>query len=77
MTQFLFLILKNLKRNRRWLLKMNIIKIGSQGRVVIPKNLRKNISAGEGMVFFEVDDKIVMEKASEVYKKLKEDFNQL
>ncbi len=51
--------------------------MGSQGRIVIPKELRKNISAGEKLVFFNVGDKIVMEKASDVYKKLKEDFNQL
>ncbi len=50
-----------------------ITKMSSKGQVVIPIEMRKGIHEGEKLIIFKDGDRLIMKKASEMDKKLKED----
>lgn len=50
-----------------------ITKMSSKGQVVIPAEMRKDFHEGEKLIVFESEGKIIMQKASKMSEKLKED----
>ena len=47
--------------------------MSSKGQVVIPQEMRKNIKEGEKILVIQDGDKLILKKASELDKNLKED----
>ena len=56
-------------------MEIAITKISSKGQIVIPSNMRKDISVGEELLIIKDHDRIIMKKITEVTKKLKEDLD--
>lgn len=50
-----------------------ITKMSSKGQVVIPAEMRTNISEGEKLLIIQNDKQIIMKKASELDKNVAED----
>ena len=50
-----------------------ITKMSSKGQVVIPAEMRTDISEGEKIIIIKNDHQIIMKKATEMDKQLKED----
>ena len=50
-----------------------LTKMSSKGQVVIPNKFRKNISEGEKLLVIKTKDQIIMKKASDLDKNLRED----
>lgn len=50
-----------------------ITKISSKGQVVIPLEMRKGIKEGEKMIIIKDKGRLIMKKASDLDKNLKED----
>lgn len=50
-----------------------VTKMSSKGQVVIPAEMRKGIKEGEQIFIIKAGDQIIMEKATKLTKKLKED----
>lgn len=50
-----------------------ITRMSSKGQVVIPNEMRKNIPNGEKMVIIKDGEKLIMKKASDFDKQLRED----
>jgi len=48
-------------------------KMSSKGQVVIPQEMRAGIKEGEKLILFKDKERIIMKKASEMDKQLKED----
>ena len=47
--------------------------MSSKGQIVIPTEMRKNINEGEKLLLIQDKDKIIVKKAKDLDKKLKED----
>ena len=47
--------------------------MSSKGQVVIPSEMREDIEEGEKMILIKYENKIIMKKASDMDKNLKED----
>ena len=56
-------------------MEIAITKISSKGQIVIPSNMRKDISVGEELLIIKDHDRLIMKKITEVTKKLKEDLD--
>lgn len=54
-------------------MEIAITKMSSKGQVVIPSEMREGINVGEKIIIFREKNSIIMRKASEMDKKLKED----
>lgn len=54
-------------------MEIAITRISSKGQIVIPSNMRKDISVGEELLIIKDQNRIILKKISEVTKKLKED----
>lgn len=54
-------------------MEFEITKLSSKGQIVIPSNLRKGFNEGDRLIMIRQGNKIVLSKASEIDKKLKED----
>ena len=54
-------------------MNLAITKMSSKGQVVIPVEMRKDFPEGEKLIVFEAEGKIIMQKASEMDERLKED----
>jgi AbrB family looped-hinge helix DNA binding protein len=52
---------------------INITKISSKGQVVIPLNMRGDLKEGEELIVIKNGDQIILKKASDFSKNLKED----
>jgi len=50
-----------------------ITRMSSKGQVVIPSEMREDIEEGEKMILIKYENKIIMKKASDMDKNLKED----
>jgi len=50
-----------------------ITKMSSKGQIVIPAELREGIEEGDKMIIIKNDTQLIMKKASELDKNLKED----
>lgn len=56
-------------------MEIAITKISSKGQIVIPSNMRKDISVGEELLIIKDHDRLIMKKITQVTKKLKEDLD--
>jgi AbrB family looped-hinge helix DNA binding protein len=56
-------------------MEIAITKMSSKGQIVIPSNLRKDISVGEELLIIKDQNRLILKKISEVTKKLKEDLD--
>jgi len=56
-------------------MELAITKMSSKGQIVIPSNLRKDISVGEELLIIKDQNRLILKKISEVTKKLKEDLD--
>ena len=56
-------------------MEIAITKISSKGQIVIPSNMRKDMSVGEKLLIIKDHDRLIMKKITEVTKKLKEDLD--
>ena len=54
-------------------MEIAITKISSKGQIVIPSNMRKDISVGEELLIIKDHDRFIMKKIKEISKQLKED----
>ena len=52
---------------------INITKMSSKGQVVIPADMRKNIKEGDKLLVIKSGNQIILKKASNMDKQLKED----
>ena len=52
---------------------ISITKMSSKGQVVIPVDMRDNIKEGDSLVVIKNGDQIILKKASNMDKQLKED----
>ncbi len=50
-----------------------ITKMSSKGQVVIPAEMRENFKEGEKLIIIKNNDQIIMKKASDLDKSLRED----
>jgi len=50
-----------------------ITKISSKGQVVIPSEMREDLKEGDKLLIIKNKDQIILQKASKLDKKLKED----
>lgn len=54
-------------------MEIAITKMSSKGQVVIPAGMRRDISKGEKLIIIKNKNQIIMKKATDMDKKLKED----
>ena len=52
---------------------INITRISSKGQVVIPLDMRKDLSEGDELVIIRNNDQIILKKMEKFSKNLKED----
>lgn len=55
------------------MIDISITKMSSKGQVVIPREMRNNIKEGEKLMLIKNNDQIIIKKASDLGKSLKED----
>ncbi len=55
------------------MVNIDITRISSKGQIVIPQDMRKGLSKGEKMVIIKNKDQIILKKADDFSKNLKED----
>ncbi|MBI2671398.1 AbrB/MazE/SpoVT family DNA-binding domain-containing protein [Candidatus Woesearchaeota archaeon] len=54
-------------------MEIALTKMSSKGQVVIPASLRKNIKEGETLMIIQNNGQLILKKATELEKKMKED----
>jgi len=54
-------------------MEIAITKMSSKGQVVIPSEMRRDIKEGEKLIIIRSNGRIIMKKATEMDKNLKED----
>lgn len=54
-------------------MEIAITKMSSKGQVVIPAEMRKDLHEGDKLLIIQNEDQIILKKASEMDKNLKED----
>lgn len=54
-------------------MEIAITKMSSKGQIVIPSELRDNIKEGEKLIIIKSEHQLILKKASELDKNLKED----
>ena len=55
------------------MIDISITKMSSKGQIVIPKEMRNNIKEGEKLMLIKNNGQIIIKKASDLDKNLKED----
>ena len=55
------------------MVEIDITRLSSKGQIVIPKEMRKGMKEGDKMIIFRDKNSIILRKASEMDKQLKED----
>ena len=55
------------------MIEISITKMSSKGQIVIPQEMREGIAEGEKIVLIKSGKQIIMKKASDLDKNLKED----
>ena len=60
-------------------MEMKTIKISEKGQVAIPREIRKQmgLKRGDELVIIQDEDRILMEKADRVSKKVRDDFKDI
>lgn len=54
-------------------MEIALTKMSSKGQVVIPSELRKNIKEGETLMVIKNDNQLIIKKATELDKQMRED----
>jgi len=54
-------------------MEVAITKVSSKGQIVIPSNMRKDISVGDQFLIIKEDNKFIMKKINELAKDLKQE----
>lgn len=54
-------------------MEIALTKMSSKGQIVIPSELREDISEGEKLIIIKADNQIILKKASEMDKQLNAD----
>ncbi len=54
-------------------MEIDITKLSSKGQIVIPAEMRKGFTAGEKLIIFRDQDRIILKKASKMDEQMKED----
>ena len=54
-------------------MEVALTKMSSKGQIVIPSELRKGIKEGEKLIIIKTNHQLILKKASELDKQLKED----
>ncbi|MDP4012139.1 MAG: AbrB/MazE/SpoVT family DNA-binding domain-containing protein [Candidatus Nanoarchaeia archaeon] len=54
-------------------MEIALTKMSSKGQIVIPSELREDIKEGEKLIIIKNDSQLIIKKASELDKQLKED----
>lgn len=54
-------------------MKFDIIKMSSKGQIVVPKSMRTHIKEGDRLMIIEENNRLIVKKASEFDKQIKED----
>jgi len=67
--------IETLKYEVRQILPMEIAitKLSSKGQIVIPLEMRRDIKEGEKLILIKNKDQLIMKKATDIDKNLKED----
>lgn len=52
---------------------MGLIKMSSKGQIVIPSNMRKNLSKGEEFMIIKDDERFVLKKTRRLTEQMRED----
>ncbi len=52
---------------------IDVIKMSSKGQIVIPQSMRKNLTSGDKLLIIQNKNQLILKKASEMDKALKED----
>jgi len=55
------------------MVEIEITRLSSKGQIVLPKEIRKDFKEGEKMLVIKSKNHIIIKKASEMDKRLKED----
>ncbi|MBI2452460.1 AbrB/MazE/SpoVT family DNA-binding domain-containing protein [Candidatus Pacearchaeota archaeon] len=60
-------------------MEIKTIKVSEKGQIAIPVSIREKmgIDKGDELVLFETEGKILLEKAGDVSKKIKDDFKDI
>jgi len=55
------------------------VKVSDKGQIAIPQDIREimNINKGDDLLLFQIDGKILLEKAKNIEKNIKDDFKDL
>lgn len=54
-------------------MEFEFVKLSSKGQIVIPASMRHDFKEGDKLILIRNEDKIILEKASALSEKLKED----
>jgi len=63
----------NASKTNLTLMDIAITKMSSKGQVVIPLEFRKGMAEGEKLIIIQNDNQLILKRASELDKNLKED----
>jgi AbrB family looped-hinge helix DNA binding protein len=55
------------------MVSIDVVKVSSKGQIVIPQELRKGIKEGDKLVVIRSGDQLILKKAEDFDKNLKED----
>jgi len=55
------------------MMDMSLIKMSSKGQIVIPSNMRKDLSKGEEFMIIKDDERFVLKKARQLTEQMRED----
>ena len=53
--------------------EIELTRMSSKGQIVIPKKMRKDFHKGEDLILIKAGKQLILKKASDLNKKLKED----
>ncbi len=55
------------------MVNINVTRISSKGQIVIPSEMRSDLTEGEELLILKDGDRIILKKASSISEKMKED----
>ncbi len=55
------------------MVSIDIIRMSSKGQIVIPLNMRENLSEGEELVIIKDDERFILKKVQNLTENIKED----
>lgn len=55
------------------MVNIDVIRMSSKGQIVIPSEMRGNLKEGDELLIIKDDDRIILKKAEDITKDMKED----